>query len=52
MKNKNGNVLPKKMGYVKPTVVKHVAATLLVGSSPQCGSYVSSTYCPDAPYYH
>jgi hypothetical protein len=48
MKNENKNVTPKK-AYIKPTVVKHAAATQIVGS---CGSYVSNTCAFATAYYY
>jgi hypothetical protein len=37
---KTKNATPKKKIYVKPTVAKHTAASVVVGS---CGMYVSSS---------
>jgi hypothetical protein len=42
--------VPKKKEYLKPTVVKHEAATQITGSS--CNSYNSSNDCTIAPYYY
>jgi len=41
--------------WVKPTVTKHTAASLLVGSGGICGMYVSSAVdcaVPSAAYYY
>jgi hypothetical protein len=48
MKNASKDVTPKK-AYVKPTVVKHAAATQIVGS---CGEYVSSGCAVASVYYY
>lgn len=37
--------------YVKPTVTKHMAASLLVGSSG-CTSYSASDLCGIGPLYY
>jgi hypothetical protein len=39
----------KSKTYVKPTVVKHTAASLVVGSA-SCGNYVSNSSCPEGYY--
>ena len=61
MKNENVETLvqeskPEEVKkYVKPTVTKHTAASLLVGSGGICGMYVSSAVdcaVPSAAYYY
>jgi hypothetical protein len=52
MKNKNKNVVPKKKEYLKPTMVKHEAASKITGSASECNYYVSTSYCTSAPYYY
>jgi hypothetical protein len=50
MENENTNIAPTKKAYVKPTVVKHAAATQIVGSTTSCGIYVATF--ADGGYYH
>lgn len=56
MKNENVETLvqeskPEEVKkYVKPTVTKHMAASLLVGSG--CTSYSSSDNCGVGPIYY
>jgi hypothetical protein len=51
MKNekKDNSETLKKKAYVKPTVAKHTAASLVVGSS-MCGNYVGNSSCPEGYY--
>jgi hypothetical protein len=51
MENENNDVVLKRKAYVKPTVVKHAAATQVVGSAGGCNSY-SATGCLVANQYY